>query len=56
MDVLNRHNLLCAIASELMRKQRYDETFEVLKNLPGFQNNCGKLLVSCYLLLKITDF
>ncbi|XP_060539690.1 protein TOPAZ1 [Pantherophis guttatus] len=46
MDVLNRHNLLYAVASELMIKQRYDETFEVLRNLPGFQNTCDSLDVS----------
>ncbi|XP_032091126.1 protein TOPAZ1 isoform X1 [Thamnophis elegans] len=51
MDVLNRHNLLCAVASELMTKNRYDETFEVLKNLPGFQNTCDSLDVSQYGLL-----
>ncbi|XP_039192234.1 protein TOPAZ1 isoform X2 [Crotalus tigris] len=48
MDVLNRHNLLYAVASELMTKKRYDETFEVLKNLPGFQNTCDALALGCY--------
>ncbi|KAL7976745.1 hypothetical protein Chor_008694 [Crotalus horridus] len=51
MDVLNRHNLLYAVASELMTKKRYDETFEVLKNLPGFQNTCDSLDVAQYGLL-----
>ncbi|XP_058038707.1 protein TOPAZ1 [Ahaetulla prasina] len=48
MDVLNRHNLLCTVASELMTKKRYNETFEVLKNFPGFQNICDSLDVSQY--------
>ncbi|XP_070623335.1 protein TOPAZ1 isoform X2 [Erythrolamprus reginae] len=48
MDVVNRHNLLCAVASELMTEKRYDETFEVLKNLPGFQNSCDTLDASQY--------
>ncbi|XP_063158105.1 protein TOPAZ1 [Candoia aspera] len=51
MDVLIRHNLLYAIASELMTKNRYGETFEVLRNLPGFQNTCDTLDVSQYSLL-----
>ncbi|KAM6452246.1 protein TOPAZ1 isoform 1-T1 [Liasis olivaceus] len=51
MDVLNRHNLLYTIASELMTKNRYGETFEVLRNLPGFQNTCDTLDVSQYSLL-----
>ncbi|KAG8139248.1 hypothetical protein E2320_002006 [Naja naja] len=51
MDVLNRHNLLYALASKLITKKQYDKTFEVLKNLPGFQNTCGALDVSQYFLL-----
>ncbi|XP_060104823.1 protein TOPAZ1 [Heteronotia binoei] len=51
MDVLNRHNLLCKIASEYITKNRYREAFEVLRNLPGFQNSCGSLDVSQYSLL-----
>ncbi|XP_015667260.1 protein TOPAZ1 [Protobothrops mucrosquamatus] len=48
IDVLNRHNLLYAVASELITKNRYDETFEVLKNLPGFQNTYNSLDVTQY--------
>ncbi|KAL8165451.1 UNVERIFIED_CONTAM: Protein topaz1, partial [Gekko kuhli] len=51
MDVLNRHNLLCKLASEYMIKKRYREAFEVLRNLPGFQNTCDSLDVSQYSLL-----
>ncbi|XP_028623253.1 protein TOPAZ1 [Grammomys surdaster] len=39
MDVLNRHHLLCAIAHEILGKNLYKQTFEVLRNLPGFQNS-----------------
>ncbi|XP_054846904.1 protein TOPAZ1 [Eublepharis macularius] len=51
MDVLNRHNLLCKIASEYLTKNRYREAFEVLRNLPGFQTSCDRLDVSQYSLL-----
>ncbi|XP_066485254.1 protein TOPAZ1 [Tiliqua scincoides] len=51
MDVLNRHNLLCTVASEYITKSCYKEAFEVLKNLPGFQNSCDTLDVSQYSLL-----
>nr|XP_056713050.1 protein TOPAZ1 [Euleptes europaea] len=51
MDVLNRHNLLCKIASEFIIKNCYMEAFEVLQNLPGFQNSCDSLDVSQYSLL-----
>ncbi|XP_053077776.1 protein TOPAZ1 isoform X7 [Acinonyx jubatus] len=39
LDVLNRHNLLCTIAHEILAKSLYRQTFEVLQNLPGFQNS-----------------
>ncbi|TKC49494.1 hypothetical protein EI555_010963, partial [Monodon monoceros] len=39
LDVLNRHNLLCTIAQEILEKSLYRQTFEVLQNLPGFQNS-----------------
>uniref|UniRef100_A0A8D2IYV0 Protein TOPAZ1 n=1 Tax=Varanus komodoensis TaxID=61221 RepID=A0A8D2IYV0_VARKO len=57
MDVLNRHNLLCTIASEYITKSRYGEAFEVLQNLPGFENSCDTLDVSQYSLLfnKLLD-
>ncbi|XP_063117070.1 protein TOPAZ1 isoform X3 [Cavia porcellus] len=38
LDVLNRHNLLCTIAHEIIAKSLYRQAFEVLQNLPGFQN------------------
>jgi hypothetical protein len=41
LDVLNRHNLLCTIAHEILAKSLYRQTFEVLQNLPGFQNSQG---------------
>ncbi|KAJ7322523.1 hypothetical protein JRQ81_018810 [Phrynocephalus forsythii] len=48
MDVLSRHNLLCTIASECITKSRHEEAFEVLQNLPGFQNYCDGVDVSQY--------
>nr|XP_020655147.1 testis- and ovary-specific PAZ domain-containing protein 1 [Pogona vitticeps] len=48
MDVLSRHNLLCTIASEYITKSRHGEAFEVLQNLPGFQNSCDSMDVSQY--------
>uniref|UniRef100_A0A8C3XLS1 Protein TOPAZ1 n=1 Tax=Chelydra serpentina TaxID=8475 RepID=A0A8C3XLS1_CHESE len=57
MDVLNRHNLLCAIACEYLTKNLCRQAFEVLQNLPGFQNCCDTLDVSQYSLLfnKLLD-
>ncbi|XP_067417718.1 protein TOPAZ1 [Emydura macquarii macquarii] len=57
MDVLNRHNLLCAIACEYLTKSQCRQAFEVLQNLPGFQNCCDTLDVSQYKLLfnKLLD-
>uniref|UniRef100_A0A8C8S4F0 Protein TOPAZ1 n=1 Tax=Pelusios castaneus TaxID=367368 RepID=A0A8C8S4F0_9SAUR len=57
MDVLNRHNLLCAIACEYLTKSQCRQAFEVLQNLPGFQNCCDTLDVSQYNLLfnKLLD-
>ncbi|XP_039383166.1 protein TOPAZ1 isoform X2 [Mauremys reevesii] len=57
MDVLNRHNLLCAIACEYLTKNLYRQAFEVLQNLPGFENCCDTLDVSQYSLLfnKLLD-
>uniref|UniRef100_G1KQG7 Protein TOPAZ1 n=1 Tax=Anolis carolinensis TaxID=28377 RepID=G1KQG7_ANOCA len=51
MDVLTRHNLLCTMASEYITKSQYGKAFEVLKNLPGFQNSCDTLDVSQYNIL-----
>ncbi|KAH0627301.1 hypothetical protein JD844_002836 [Phrynosoma platyrhinos] len=57
MDVLKRHNLLCTMASEYITKSQYGEAFEVLQNLPGFQNSSDTLDVSQYSLLfnKLLD-
>uniref|UniRef100_A0A671F4E1 Protein TOPAZ1 n=1 Tax=Rhinolophus ferrumequinum TaxID=59479 RepID=A0A671F4E1_RHIFE len=57
MDVLNRHNLLCTIAHEILAKSLYKQTFEVLQNLPGFQNSQETVEVSQYSLLfnKLLD-
>ncbi|XP_036886397.1 protein TOPAZ1 [Sturnira hondurensis] len=57
LDVLNRHNLLCTIAHEILAKSLYRQTFEVLQNLPGFQNSQETLEVSQYSLLfnKLLD-
>ncbi|NXG35946.1 TOPZ1 protein, partial [Dromaius novaehollandiae] len=38
MDILNRHNLLCSLVHEYLSKSLYRQAFEVLQNLPGFQN------------------
>uniref|UniRef100_A0A8C6N0J4 Protein TOPAZ1 n=1 Tax=Mus spicilegus TaxID=10103 RepID=A0A8C6N0J4_MUSSI len=46
MDVLNRHNLLCTIAHEILGKNLYKQTFEVLRNLPSFQNSQEMMGVS----------
>lgn len=42
MDILNRHNLLCAIVHKYLRKSLYRQAFEVLQNLPGLQKHSGK--------------
>ncbi|XP_058412077.1 protein TOPAZ1 isoform X1 [Diceros bicornis minor] len=57
LDVLNRHNLLCTIAHEILAKSLYRQTFEVLQNLPGFQNSQETVAVSQYSLLfnKLLD-
>ncbi|XP_060060828.1 protein TOPAZ1 isoform X2 [Erinaceus europaeus] len=57
LDVLNRHNLLCTIAHEVLAKSLYRQTFEVLQNLPGFQNSQETVAVSQYSLLfnKLLD-
>ncbi|NXY05770.1 TOPZ1 protein, partial [Pteruthius melanotis] len=39
MDILNRHNLLCAIVHKYLRKSLYRQAFEVLQNLPGLQKH-----------------
>ncbi|ELV10199.1 hypothetical protein TREES_T100007034 [Tupaia chinensis] len=48
LDVLSRRALLCTIAHEILGKSLYRQTFEVLQNLPGFQNSQGALSLGCY--------
>ncbi|XP_058534833.1 protein TOPAZ1 isoform X2 [Ochotona princeps] len=48
LDVLQRHNLLCTIAHEFLAKSLYRQTFEILQNLPGFQNAQETVEVSQY--------
>ncbi|XP_010622743.1 protein TOPAZ1 [Fukomys damarensis] len=57
LDVLNRHNLLCTIAREIFAKSLYRQTFEILQNLPGFQNSQETVEVSQHPLLfnKLLD-
>ncbi|KAM6169264.1 LOW QUALITY PROTEIN: protein TOPAZ1 [Rhynchocyon petersi] len=51
LDVLNRHNLLCTLVRENLAKNLYRQAFEVLQNLPGFQNSPETVEVSQYSLL-----
>nr|XP_021510157.1 testis- and ovary-specific PAZ domain-containing protein 1 [Meriones unguiculatus] len=39
LDMRNRYHLLCTIAREILGKNLYRQTFEVLQNLPGFQDS-----------------
>uniref|UniRef100_A0A8C9L1W4 Protein TOPAZ1 n=1 Tax=Serinus canaria TaxID=9135 RepID=A0A8C9L1W4_SERCA len=48
MDILNRHNLLCAIVHKYSRKSLYRQAFEVLQNLPGLQNHSDIIDASQY--------
>ncbi|NXX60923.1 TOPZ1 protein, partial [Scopus umbretta] len=48
MDIINRHNLLCTLVHKYLRKSLYRQAFEVLQNLPGFQNHSGTVDVSQY--------
>uniref|UniRef100_A0A8D0EFX7 Protein TOPAZ1 n=1 Tax=Strix occidentalis caurina TaxID=311401 RepID=A0A8D0EFX7_STROC len=48
MDILNRHNLLCKLVHKYLRKSLYRQAFEVLQNLPGFQNHSDTVAVSQY--------
>ncbi|NWU67492.1 TOPZ1 protein, partial [Pterocles burchelli] len=48
MDVINRHNLLCTLVHKYLRKSLYRQAFEVLQNLPGFQNHSDTVDVSQY--------
>uniref|UniRef100_A0A2K5SAN8 Protein TOPAZ1 n=1 Tax=Cebus imitator TaxID=2715852 RepID=A0A2K5SAN8_CEBIM len=57
LDVLNRHNLLCTIAHDILAKSLFRQAFEVLQNLPGFQNSQETVEVSQYSILfnKLLD-
>ncbi|NXI97139.1 TOPZ1 protein, partial [Psophia crepitans] len=48
MDILNRHHLLCTLVHKYLRKSLYRQAFEVLQNLPGFQNCSDTVDVSQY--------
>ncbi|XP_071285541.1 protein TOPAZ1 [Agelaius tricolor] len=48
MDILNRHNLLCAIVHKYLRKNLYRPAFEVLQNLPGLQKHSDIIDASQY--------
>ncbi|NWY70108.1 TOPZ1 protein, partial [Erithacus rubecula] len=48
MDILNRHNLLCAIVHKYLRKSSYRQAFEVLQNLPGLQKRSDFIDASQY--------
>ncbi|NXQ73962.1 TOPZ1 protein, partial [Quiscalus mexicanus] len=47
-DILNRHNLLCAIVHKYLRKNLYRPAFEVLQNLPGLQKHSDIIDASQY--------
>ncbi|XP_062352583.1 protein TOPAZ1 [Cinclus cinclus] len=48
MDILNRHNLLCAIVHKYLGKSLYRQAFEVLQNLPGLQKHSDIIDASQY--------
>ncbi|XP_075561964.1 protein TOPAZ1 [Pelecanus crispus] len=48
MDILSRHNLLCTLVHKYLGKSLYRQAFEVLQNLPGFQNHSDTVDVSQY--------
>ncbi|XP_065485501.1 protein TOPAZ1 [Caloenas nicobarica] len=48
MDILSRHNLLCTLVHKSLKKSLYRQAFEVLQNLPGFQNHSDTIDVSQY--------
>ncbi|NXC39127.1 TOPZ1 protein, partial [Penelope pileata] len=47
-DILNRHNLLCSLVHRCLKQSLYRQAFEVLQNLPGFQNSSDTIDVSQY--------
>ncbi|NXL32043.1 TOPZ1 protein, partial [Glaucidium brasilianum] len=48
MDIINRQNLLYILGHKYLKKSLYRQAFEVLQNLPGFQNYSGTVDVSQY--------
>ncbi|XP_075351698.1 protein TOPAZ1 [Mycteria americana] len=48
VDILNRRNLLRTLVHKYLRKSLYRQAFEVLQNLPGFQNHSDTVDVSQY--------
>ncbi|NXP17228.1 TOPZ1 protein, partial [Scytalopus superciliaris] len=48
MDIINRHNLLCALVHKYLSKSLYRQAFEVLQNLPGLQKHSDFVDVSQY--------
>ncbi|KAK2526362.1 hypothetical protein Q9966_010946 [Columba livia] len=48
VDILNRHNILCTLVHKSLKKSLYRQAFEVLQNLPGFQNHSDTIDVSQY--------
>ncbi|KFV98012.1 Testis- and ovary-specific PAZ domain-containing protein 1, partial [Fulmarus glacialis] len=48
VDILNRHNLLRTLVHKYLTKSLYRQAFEVLQNLPGFQNHSDTVDVSQY--------
>ncbi|XP_077125097.1 protein TOPAZ1 [Ranitomeya variabilis] len=51
MDVLRRHNLQCLLFQEALSKNMFNMCFDVLQNLPGFQESQADLKVSQYSVL-----
>uniref|UniRef100_A0A663MGH1 Protein TOPAZ1 n=1 Tax=Athene cunicularia TaxID=194338 RepID=A0A663MGH1_ATHCN len=48
MDIINRQNLLYILVHKYLRRSLYRQAFEVLRNLPGFQNYSDTVAVSQY--------
>ncbi|XP_072009644.1 protein TOPAZ1 isoform X3 [Engystomops pustulosus] len=51
MDVLHRHNLMCLLVQEALSKNMLTLCFEILQNLPGFQESQADFNVSQYAML-----
>uniref|UniRef100_A0A8C5QQ72 Protein TOPAZ1 n=1 Tax=Leptobrachium leishanense TaxID=445787 RepID=A0A8C5QQ72_9ANUR len=52
IDVLTRHNVLCAIAQETLSKKMFSQCFEVLQHLPGLHDLQSALSLGCFPTLK----